>query len=200
MSAEPSFARALLPDRHTAAGVRLRPLSLGHALLLQRLGSPLAARPLSGSQGQSGSDFGRLAQAVCLCSRPWRAAWALVDTRRERWWLAWHVRRFARAGEGFVAAVLAWHAEAWPEIPLWRDTSRTGKARGADLLHVLVLTERKHLGLSLEAALDVPLAAALWDHAAHWEDEGSTTIQGHRDRAVFDLCRSLTPKAGGHRG
>lgn len=179
------YSEALYPDRHRCCGVDLLPMTLGHALLLQRLGSPFAAArpaPAFGTfhkQGPSGAD---MLLACLVCSRPAaRAAW-IVNSRWGALWLKWKwtVRRF-RMGDD-MAALLRWYAVQWhlPDFVPTR-TSEGGAPRGAEFLHQLVVFCCSHLGCSHAEALEVPVAVAQYDYICHIEGEGQIRIVESRD-------------------
>lgn len=192
-----SYAAAVFPDQWRCAGVALRTLTLGHALLLQRLGNPFAARPLPGGTGR----LGDVSQALMVCSRAWSEARDMIDTRAERWWLAWRAITIRHHGiEKADAELSAYLTHAWPEVNWWTPTDGRTRALGAELLHILVNVERR-MGLSLEDALGVPVAVAYWDAAADAERSGAISLRSEADeamsRAYDDLtARGLLPKPG----
>lgn len=192
-----SYSAAVFPDRWRCAGIPLATHTLGHALLLQRLGNPFAARPLPAGAGR----LGDIAQAVLICSRPWSKARELIDTRAERWWLAWRSITIRRHGiEKSSAELSAYLTQAWPVINWWNPTESRSRALGAELLHILINVQRR-LGATMEGALSVPVAIAYWDAAAEAERSGAISIRSAQDEVasqIYDdlMSRGLLPKPG----
>lgn len=177
------YSESLYPDRHRACGVDLLPMTLGHALLLQRLGSPFAAaRQGLGGEGRSPISGADMLLACLVCSRSAaRAAW-IVNSRWGAAWIRWKwiVRRF-RIGADMLA-FLKWYGVQWhlPDFVTSR-TSEGGAPRGAEFLHQLVVFCCSHLGCSHAEALEVPVAVAQYDYLCHLEAEGQIRIVESRD-------------------
>ncbi|MBN9691301.1 MAG: hypothetical protein J0M24_13780 [Verrucomicrobia bacterium] len=172
-----------MPDAYRVARFRLQTLRLGHALLLQRLGSPFGERPTSQLSALS-SQLGDVALAVWICGRsPDSALSRLQRTRspRDLGWVAWRVNRYGlEKAEGELIAYLQAH---WPEMSWWKQQQVPTRQLGADFMHRLVLTQRR-MGLTLEDAMNVPLGVALWDLAAVAEENGAVSLVSDRDRAL----------------
>jgi len=175
------YAAVLFPDRWRILGVPLLPLTLGHALLLDRLELGSAGAPRE--QGRSlpattMPDIGDLLLCLWVCSRAWDRAAAHLQRRRTRCALklwAWQMRLTSRArlDAGLTAAWAQWQAylaAAWDAPSVWeRDKSA---ASSAPLLQVLKVTLMSRLGHSAQSALDTPLTVALWDICCFWETKG----------------------------
>ena len=185
MPVEASFQSAVMPDAYRIAGFRLRTHCLGHALLLQRLGSPFGNRPLQVSQiSDLGARLGDLALAVWICGRSPASALRRLQLNRspyELGWIAWKIRRHGL--EKSAQELYTYLAAAWPEMSWWKHNDVATRTLGADIMQRLVLTQRR-TGLTLDESMDVPLAVALWDHAAVSEENGAVTLVSERDRAV----------------
>lgn len=178
------FVEAVFPDRYRCAGLSLVPHTIGHALLLQRLDSPYAGRLRAIAVPGAAPQTGDLALALWVCTRGWRWAHRLLDTRFQRFWMTARAARIVRRGlSKSVTEMDAYLAAAWPEIAAWESRQTRTRAFGADLLHILIHHQRE-TGLSLEQALDVPLAIAHWDAAAAAERAGFVTLRSARDEAL----------------
>lgn len=176
-----SFATAVFPDRYRCAGIALQPHTLGHALLLQRIGNPFAGRPHGDPVP---ARLGDLVQALLVCSRPHIRALRMIDTWRERAWLAWASWRVARWGLGRATDELtAYLHAAWPTINWWRPAEGRFRSSGADLLHVLV-DQQIRAGMPMQEALRVTLPVACWAAAIEAERNGAITIRGDRDEEI----------------
>lgn len=193
------YSEALYPDRHRACGVDLLPMTLGHALLLQRLGSPFAeARPNPAfgqfhKQGPSGAD---MLLACLVCSRPAARAAGAVNSRWGAAWIKWKwiTRRF-RMGEDMLS-FLRWYGVQW-ELPdfVTVRTSEGGPPRGAEFLHQLVVFCCSHLGCSHAEALEVPVAVAQYDYICHLEGDGQIRIVESRDAELEAAAKAALAAA-----
>lgn len=180
-----TYAEALFPDARSACGVRLHPLTLGHALLLRRLESPFV-RGESGYGLDVKLTYNDVLEAAFVASRPWNVAAQQVNNARVWWWMHWkwiHRRRWIAED---TAALLRWSREQW-SVPEVVATNDGGAPRGAELLHLLVVFCCQHLGCSHAEALSVPVRVALWDYFAHNENEGSMRMVGLTDERLEQL-------------
>lgn len=188
------YAEALFPDRRTACGVTLPPLTLGHALLLRRLDSPFVR-----GETNYGLDikvtFNDVLEVAFVVSRPWNIAAQHVNHWRVMWWMRWKWITRRRWIAEDTAALLRWSREQWT-VPEAIPTSDGGTPRGAELLHLLVVFCCSHLGCSHAEALSVPVRVALWDYFAHHENEGSMRMVG----AVDDRLEQLSLRGANEQG
>lgn len=175
--AAPRYSEALWPDPVRVAGVRLQPLTLGHALLLQRLRSPYAT-------GAAVAGLGDLLLAVYVCSRPWKRAAEGIHGRWFGPWIRWRGFRCWRDEERHAEAFARYLADAWAAPRTWRDGRASGSPRGSDILQVLVVTQRSRWGKSLAAALDTLVAEAVMDHIEALEAGGALRVWGPLDDAM----------------
>lgn len=175
------YAQAIFPDRLRCAGISLATHSIGHALLLQRLGNVYAGRP---REGGTEPEVGALMQALHICARPWRSALARIDTRWEWAWMGWHGFRIPSI-EVASLEFEAYLRDAWPEISWWSQSDGKTRSLGAELLHIHIAHQRAS-GLTIEQALDVPLAIAHWDSAAAAERSGAGSIRSATDQHLLD--------------
>lgn len=178
-----TYAKAVFPDKWRCIGIPLETHTLGHALLMHRLDNPLSGRPPAGPRVV---QRGELLQALMICTRSWRSARALVDTHLENMWMAWRSIRLQKCGmESALMEIHAYLLSAWPEIDWWRPADGRSINRGAELLQVLI-AQQQSAGLTLEAALDVPVAVAFWDLAAQSEKDGVINICGQSDSRILE--------------
>lgn len=178
-----SYPKSVFPDKWRCTGLPLVTHSLGHSMLLSRLENPLAGRPPAGPRVVGRGD---LLQALMICTRDWRRAVAMLDTPWEKAWLSWRSIRLQERGmEGALVEIHAYLLSAWPEIDWWSPTAGHTRSLGADLLQSLIGQQRS-TGLTLQEALDVPVAIALWDLAAAAEKDGAISICGDKDKAILD--------------
>lgn len=175
MNAE--FLKAIAPERFTILGQRLEVFSLGHAVILARLGLDSLANP------------GELALAVVVCAG--RADEA-EETIRSRW-LPWRLRLWRwRVGRFDFAAkrkLFLDYTRAHGELPtvLHRGDGSTLLPGAPFLWHVKVTLQSK-LNYTPAEAFNAPLGRALWDYFTLWENEGEAEIIGESAREMFEIA------------
>lgn len=168
-----SYTTALWPDTHVILGHRLRPYTLGHALLLERLKSPFVT-------GAAAPGLGDLKLALALCKRPFPRALALAQppfpfspfplfARLALRYTRCPARHFDRAARQF----LAYLAAAYHHPKRWE---KDGAPIGTPLLQQLKLTLMMDLRKTELQALCTPLALALWDAMGAWEMQGNLQL------------------------
>lgn len=170
----PTFAASVFPDLWQVGRVRMETHTLGHALLLQRLGNPYALAVASAVP-----ELGALVVAAYVCSRPASVAARRMSAWWARQWLVYHAivwgsTHAQRESEMRLYIAASWHA------PTFRSTSRGGESAsaGADPLHVLWLHRRIQMGESEAEAMQCPLLRARMDHLAWAEQQGAIVITG----------------------
>ena len=182
MSPSDQFSRAVLPDIWEACGVRLMPLTLGHALLLGRLGSPVL--PAERAEEVAPIGLGDVLVAAWVCSRPATVAIAGLDGRRQMLWLRW--KRITRAAviSQDKLALLRYVAAAYQMPPVKALHPPEGEGRQSPWLAILLLTLVSYCGHTVEEALDTPLATAQWMHALRMEESGILAIESLEHQAM----------------
>lgn len=170
----PTFAGAVFPDRWKVGRVLLEPHTLGHALLLQRLGNPYAQ-----AVSQAVPQLGALVLASFVCSRPASIAARTAGGWWAKQWMVYHAIVWGSTHAEREAELRLYLAAAW-HTPAFKPTSRpTGShSAGADPLHVLWLHRRMHLGETEDEAMRCPLLRARMDHLAWAEQQGAIVILG----------------------
>jgi len=164
------YSAALFPDRWTVCGRLLRPLSLGTAALLHRIGSPyadLAAAP--------SAKLGDLVLGVWICERPWHQTAGALRSRRSALCMALRGRLWSRR-DWFTqrARFLAYLADAWHGPVMWRSDKASSST--APMLQSLILHRMMHLHQSFGDAMDTSLKVAMWDKGAWGESSGVLTF------------------------
>ena len=131
-------------------GLRLRePLTLGHVLLLEELGSPI----LSGGQVAPGD----VALAVLVVSQPHRDARKAVRS----WWAPLLMRWWGKrsASEDFDAAAnqfLDWFVESIKPPAFWREAGAQDRECAAPWWINRIALAMGNLGMSYDQAVDMP--------------------------------------------
>lgn len=166
------YSATIFPDRHQAFGVRLLPMTLGHALLLDRLRSPFSHPVPGGDPRPIHIDEALL--CAMICSRSWRDAERMVDTTRASLWLRWKFARHSRFALLHILSLRRYHAETWSEPECRILHAYTGPKRGAEFLALLVVSARTQLGIT--DPLDQPIARLQLELLVSAEQNGSLVI------------------------
>jgi hypothetical protein len=163
-------------------GRRALPIQLGHALLLQRIGSAFAEPAIQGEPG-----WGDCVMAAWVLSRPWPRAAARINARSTRWWLALNGRLWNRYRRVVLGQLRLLHLAAWhlPEFEV--QSANAGSAGGADHLHTLLIHRKSVMHESDAEALAVPLARARIDYVVHAEQRGGVRLTG-RENDLFEAA------------
>ena len=166
-------------------GLRLRePLTLGHVLLLDELGSPL----LHGGEILPGD----VALAVFVLSQPHRVARKDVSA----WWAPLLMRWWGRksAGRDFSAeseALVEWFVDQIKPPAFWHKQGTGGRQSAAPWWINRVALAMGNLGLSYEAALDIPAKRLGQLTMAYAEARGEVELVTAQDEAFHETCRRL---------
>lgn len=178
-----TFPESVWPDQTTVLGVQLQPLTLGHVVLLKRLGSPLAP---FGSDRRSAPGLGDLLLAVYVCSRSYaRAARAVLRTTPWvlRWWfLKARITLLLRPSvswelEEAIDDFRRYIAQQSAPPPVWitgQDSDGPSDAPTELLLLRQLIQFCRH---TESQAMAVPLRFALYHLASHWERLGQVEFK-----------------------
>lgn len=176
------YVDGYFPDVYRVAGIALRPLTVGHAMLLERMGCALAVwaegREEPVPEEVPAPD---VALYAVVLSRPWREAEDLLlnrvpQFRREIKRLCRRVKYDERAVGSVMRHLM--DAMSAPKFVRWENAK--GQASGAGILHGLMLTLLE-LGVSRNEVLDTPLRVALWDSVGASERKGHITMEPEAD-------------------
>lgn len=184
MDPQLQYATVAFPDARRVLGVRLLPLSVGHALLLDRIQSPFA--PYRAYALTELPGFGDVVEALWILSRPASiAAEQRVSLRGKATIAAWTIR--ARLSARFQPWRWFTVADAAERLLRIARDARTGptlwvkegsdKPQGAPFLASLKVTLMRFFRCTEREALDYPLRRALWDTSVWWEMHGSGEIE-----------------------
>jgi hypothetical protein len=167
MSLTQDYARRCIPDTVTVFGVRLAPFSLGHWLILERIGSPFA----TGGE-KTPAD---LAMAIFICSRPASAMLGRLDRGLPLWWRWWAWRLLGVSSVWPVIfserMYLFTHyiATACKPPRMWCPSDGSRPVTTPELLSMRRAV--MDAGYTATEALDCPVGQARIEHAAMLEKE-----------------------------
>jgi hypothetical protein len=194
MSRLTEYAKAWWPDEWVVFGRKLKPFTLGNALLLQRLESPFA---LEGQVNKVGS--GDIALAVIICSMDYDRAIKTIDS----WWFKHRLKWFGYALRSIPAVAVEvelfkfhrYLSLAWSIPPIWIEQGKSKRDTGSPILGKLKTTMMGSMGKSESEALLTPLGLAFWDCCVIWESEGGVQVRPDVDDWMIEQNR-MSAKAG----
>jgi hypothetical protein len=154
------YLGAAIPLPVRVIGTRLKPFSLGHLLLLQRLGNSFVTPGVP-------FTIGDLLTGIIICSRDYSEAVTALDSWRASWHargLGWRVRL---SGVSLVecVAVFRKYIESGSRAPSYVPPQQSGKRIAAPLPMLVKVYLQRHLNYTPAEALNVPWCAALHEYA-----------------------------------
>jgi hypothetical protein len=187
------YSTAVFHDSWAIGRLRLQPLTIGHALLLQRLRNTFASCDLV---AMANAKPGDIAEALIVLGRPWRASTACVQTRRAVSLLRWRAIPLRLRGirEHVICGLVAYFRHHWSGPAVWvKDQSPSGSS--ADALAVIMSVLITRLGHSHESAMDTPLRRAIWDVQLHLQAEGLVEFVTGADEELFAQAATMKQEA-----
>ena len=176
-------AEAFLNAEHTVYGLRLRPLSLGHAFSLEAIGSPLYA-------GQQGNESD-LRLAAWLCSRLPLAQLNCQGIRHRLW-------KWSSAKMDFSTELARWNsyvADYCAPPQLWRKTSGQQAESSKIPSPIATVVRLMRLGMKQAEAWATPVGIASWYEAAAYEADNSAHLDIVSDSERIAILRHKARQA-----
>jgi hypothetical protein len=180
-------AESFLNAEHRVCGLRMRPLSLGHAFALEAIGNPFY-------HGKLGT-LDELRIAAWMCSRPPLALPQTSGWRYKLW-------RWGTAKADFDAEVARWKAYVADYVAppqLWNKAPKAGEQRHepSKIPHNLSTVVRlMRLGMSEERAWATPVGVAAWYEAAAFETEQGARLDIVTDAERLAILKRQLRKVG----
>lgn len=191
------YSAAVLPRRHRVAGVRLRTMCIGHALLLHRLRNPLG--DLNATTVVT-SGLGDLAEALYVCSRPWRRAAAGLDGKLaglRLTWFAFRVTLLRRPRSLILSDWVDYITDAWTGPHVWSKTQAstpTAPEAVATLIHHL----RTVAHATHDTILDTPISRAVHDVIIYLAHEGRVDLVNSTDDDLMAAATQMRTELTTH--
>ncbi len=184
---ESDFAGSLLDaPQPTIIGVRMRPFSLGHKMLLARIGSAFVTRAMF-------PTFDDLISTTCICAHTWEENQKLLRSK-------WRQRITLRVWGTFAgrfdvpgAVVALWrYVNVGMSYPVDIDPPKQGEGRelcAPSSARLLLFLRRS--GFSETEAMNLPLPFAHWLDAAGAEEDGKLNLVSRRTMALIAAAREM---------
>lgn len=177
MIALSQFAEALLPDTHVVLGVKLRPLSVGHVLMLVRLGSPLVGI------GNRKPDPADIALAVLVCSMDWRT----LKRRVGGWGFRARLAILTCFAAVRILPIVQWQkyfADGTKRPKSW-SVGGKGKTGGLPFWVWVFTTVAREYRYAEDDAMDMPCAFAIWLATVAVERAGQIELASQAELEVM---------------
>lgn len=163
------FYEAAIPEPFRVLGLRLRPLSMGHLILLHRIGSPYIAEA---SEAENGNAIGNLAIAALVCSMTFQEGVELLNTpdlgrqiaawgrriRKPHWWSREQKIDWAEKHQLFADYIR--HSTDLPGHYWTREDGFTVQAPYVQIIKVQLMLK---LHFTEAELMDRPWRLCLWD-------------------------------------
>lgn len=182
-----SFLSAIAPEAFTVFGVRLKRLTFGHVLLLERFDCNPA------------KDVLDLATSVQICSRDWQGALDYLDNIKS---YGVRVRNHL-----FMRRLRKWPideaSQAWGdylkenthEPELVRVDGQIESDKGAPSLAQMRVFLLGHCGYSPDTINDQPWGQCRWDYLAAQEEMAGSGIVGGKHEKISNILKGLNGNA-----
>ena len=191
------YVKSAIPDRYTIFGVTLRPLSLGHILLMKRHGCAFAE-----DKDRTGVSIMDLLIGVAICCRSYREFidWYNNDDARNAWLTKWYkaIRKQSRE-KGFSLinkfSLFNMYRKEGIEIPLYFDEEEdkdSGKESGAHWTQNIITTLVTEGRFTDEEIYDVPVSKAFAEYFKILENKGIITFMA--DWQIESIKKQETAK------
>lgn len=183
------YARTVFPDEFRVLGLRLETPRIGHALLLQRLGSPFAELDRKGMDTVRRGD---LAEAMIVLSRPWQRAERLLRSRRGPWLLRWYGLVLGSLASQILAfdGLKEFLLLAWGGPKTWvRPVAST--PRRNECLQMLVSVLREKFAMPAQQVYEMPICQALWDVCLYLERAGLIEMVDSGDEDLLEKAEQM---------
>ena len=178
-----TYLAAQFPNRYRVLFWKLKPLSLGHALLLEWLESPF----VTAARLPNRLDC---ALVIALCSRNLQQAERLARSRIIRW----HLRRFMPFQFQAELAVLQIirYTSHFRVVPQCWESTQGGRTCGTPFLEAVKITNMALLHRTEAEALALPLSLAIHDSSAIQELKGKIKIPNEAEYTAMAVEKSMS--------
>lgn len=181
------FSETLFFDRHRSCGVELIPLTLGHACLLQRMGNPWS---VPGADDAVLCQLDAVTMCALVCSRQWRKAARIVNSRRGALWLRWTAWWRKDLLLADYIGMSKWFRAQWQAPATHVEGEKSDRKRGADFLGMLSVAAQTHLGVQADRVMDHEIARLQYELLTFGEQNGTLRIMTGKEPTYEDLMKA----------
>lgn len=184
-----AYFLAAVPEPVTCLGVRLKPLTLGHVILLNRFECAFATGEQPG--------FSDLILGLVICSRDYHSALKFLNSRRAKLLLKWWGFKTwlaVKAGHNLAMSLIQFrrYYQSSDKLPEFEIEEKDGKAVSMPFVLSVKLALQSKLGHSESEALNKPWGMALHEYMAERTLRGELRILSE---AEAQEIRELKAKA-----
>lgn len=160
------FLEIAVPERTTLLGLELKPLTIGHCLLLDRFDCVNVQDPDS------------LVMAVLICSDDHEKFQSVIESR----WLDWQLKiwRWRLGKVDWLEKIQLWHeyfdGQSKPPLTVSLQDGKGMAGSGTPFMQHLKTYLQAKLNYSPSEALNAQVGMALWDYYSHAEIEGNIRV------------------------
>lgn len=187
---ESQFVRAILePSQPVIIGVRMKPYSLGHSVILSQIDSGFTAGRFP--------TFEDLIAAAFVCAHSWEENNRLLRSPFRRWlrlklWGALAGRfDIVAATVSMLQYVTA--GDVYPDTEPPKDPEAVRELAAPHSARIYLFLRSS--GFSESAAWNMPCNVANWLHAARAEEDGKITLMSRQRRAFLEIARRERERA-----
>jgi hypothetical protein len=176
-------AESFLNAEHRVCGLRMRPLSVGHAFTLEAIASPFY-------HGEMGSE-GDLRLAAWVCSKP-ALELPKMNSTACRLWKLWPIDFTTEAARWAIYV-----ADYCAPPQMWNKSPKKGEAPSepSKIPNAINTVARlMRLGMTEKQAWSTPVGVAAWYEAAAYETETGTRLDIVSDSERIAIARSKAKK------
>ena len=182
-----SYAKLVFPDQWSIGPWKMHMFTVGHAVLLQNLGSPFASLELD---DVAKAGLGEVALAVMICRRPWRVARRLTRSWRGRLLLRWYGVQISSSYTTAAIALFQYVEDAWTIPKAWRKPTAVTKTSPETMLAnaISLLAE---LRSSRDEIHDKPLRLALYEVCQILHRRGDIELLDEHDEDLIEAAAKM---------
>jgi hypothetical protein len=185
VSLESDYLKAVIPRQARVLGQRLRPLTLGHVMVLTRYGSPFVT-------GERQPQFGDLCFAVWVCKRNWKELLRGISDlsfKKEVLFLRWFAK-LRNKGKA-ILVFIQYLTQAMQQPNLFFNKVEGAKPTSMNNLHYMKMVLVSKMHKTSEEAMNTPFGEAIYDIAALGEGEGACGFVTDSDLEALEVAKKM---------
>jgi hypothetical protein len=192
-----SYARKAIPEPYTILGLRLKPFSLGHYILLDRYEVNFASREYhnlftaTDNPKRPITGFEDFLLAVCICSMTYEEFTTFINDGDaffkyfRDWGTAVHkqIKKDKDFDLLYRINLFKKYMKEGTEVPSYWEEDAKGSSSGGHWIQAVLLTLTSECGYTQTEALNCPFSKALYDYLKVCERNGALTLYTEEELA-----------------